>query len=98
MAAEPDAWAAVRAFVLYSVEKGRGAIEAALAGTSAPQARQALVRRLDELVRQAQADGAMRSDVGTGDLMELLNVFACHPGVIPERFLSLILDGLARRP
>jgi len=97
VATEPDAWAAVRAFVVYSAEKGRGTIAATLAGTTAPQARQALVQRLDELVRQAQADGAMRSDVGTDDLMELLNVFACHPDVIPERFLSLILDGLDRR-
>ncbi|ETK37127.1 hypothetical protein MPTA5024_05595 [Microbispora sp. ATCC PTA-5024] len=39
----------------------------------------------------------MRSDAGTGDLMELLSVFACHPGVVPERFLSLMLDGLSRR-
>jgi AcrR family transcriptional regulator len=93
-AAEPDAWAAVRAFLVHSVDKGRGAVAAALAGTAAPQARQALVRRLDELVRQAQADGAMRSDAGTGDLMELLNVFACHPGVIPEHFLAFLLDGL----
>ncbi|GAA1003455.1 TetR family transcriptional regulator [Acrocarpospora pleiomorpha] len=97
VAAEPDAWVAIRAFVVHSVGKSRGAIAAALAGTSAPQARQALMRQLDELVRQAQADGAMRSDVGTGDLLELLNVFACHPGVIPERFLPLILDGLGRR-
>jgi AcrR family transcriptional regulator len=97
VAAEPDAWSAVRAFVAYSVEKGRGAIAVALAGTSAPQPRQTLVQRLDELVRQAQAGGAMRSDVGTGDLMELLNVFACHPGAIPERFLPLMLDGLDRR-
>ncbi|MGI5201281.1 TetR/AcrR family transcriptional regulator [Spirillospora sp. CA-108201] len=97
VAAEADAWAAVRAFVVYSVEKGRGAIAASLAGTTAPQARQALVRRLDELVRQAQAEGAMRSDVGTGDILELLNVFACHPGVIPERFLPIMLDGLDRR-
>ncbi|MCP9966121.1 TetR/AcrR family transcriptional regulator [Actinomadura madurae] len=96
-AAEPDAWSAVRAFVLHSAEKSRGAIAAALAGTSAPPARRALVQRLDELVRQAQADGAMRSDVGTGDITELLSVFACHPGVIPERFLPLILDGLDRR-
>jgi AcrR family transcriptional regulator len=97
IAAEPDAWTAIRAFVGYSVEKGRGAIAAALAGTSEPRARQALVERLDELVRQAQSDGAMRSDVGTADLMELLNVFACQPGVIPERFLALMLDGLTRR-
>ncbi|MFI2285713.1 TetR/AcrR family transcriptional regulator [Nocardia beijingensis] len=96
-AAEPDAWAAIRAFVVYGVEMGRGAVAAALAGTSAPQARQALAQRLDELVRQAQGDGAMRSDVDTGDLMELLNVFACHPGVIPARFLPLMLDGLEQR-
>ncbi|MEU9833952.1 helix-turn-helix domain-containing protein [Streptosporangium sp. NPDC048047] len=95
--AEPDAWAAVRAFVAHSVDKGRGAIAAAMAGTSAPEARQALVRRLDELVRQAQADGAMRPDAGVGDLMDLLGAFACHPGVIPERFLPLVLDGLGRR-
>ncbi|MFI9558038.1 TetR/AcrR family transcriptional regulator [Nonomuraea endophytica] len=98
VAAEPGAWAAVRAFVVHTVDKGRGAIAAALAGTTAPQARQALVLRLDELVRQAQADGAMRSDVGADDLMELLSVFACHPGVIPERFLPLMLDGLEMRP
>ncbi|WP_433478057.1 TetR/AcrR family transcriptional regulator [Spirillospora sp. CA-142024] len=97
VAAEPDAWAAIRAFVFHSVEKSRGAIAAALAGTSAPQARQALVQRLDELVRQAQADGAMRPDASTGDLMVLLKVFACHPGVVPERFLPLVLDGLDRR-
>ncbi|MFG1957060.1 TetR/AcrR family transcriptional regulator [Nonomuraea sp. NPDC049028] len=97
VAAEPDAWSAIRTFVVYSVEKGRGAIAAALAGTTAPQARQALVRRLDELVRLAQADGALRSDVGTDDLMELLTVFACHPDVIPKRFLPLMLDGLDRR-
>lgn len=96
VAAEPDAWAVIRAFVVHSVGKSRGAIAAALAGTSAPQGRQALIQRLDELIRQAQADGAIRSDVGTGDLVELLNVFACHPGVIPERFLPLILDGLDR--
>ncbi|MFC4048981.1 TetR/AcrR family transcriptional regulator [Actinomadura syzygii] len=95
VADEPDALAAIRAFIVHSVEKSRGAIAAALADTSAPEARQALIRRLDDLVRRAQADGAMRSDVGTGDLMELLNVFACHPGVVPERFLPLLLDGLA---
>ncbi|WP_066359878.1 TetR/AcrR family transcriptional regulator [Herbidospora mongoliensis] len=98
VAAEPDAWTAVRAFVAHSVEKSRGAIAAALAGTSAPEARQALVDRIDELVRQAQADGAMRPDVGTDDLMEVLNVFACHPGVVPARFLPLILDGLRSSP
>ncbi|TYK53379.1 TetR/AcrR family transcriptional regulator [Actinomadura decatromicini] len=92
---EPDALTAIRAFIVHSVEKSRGAIAAALADASAPEARQALIRRLDDLVRRAQADGAMRSDVGTGDLMELLNVFACHPGVVPERFLPLLLDGLA---
>ncbi|WP_062437283.1 TetR/AcrR family transcriptional regulator [Herbidospora daliensis] len=95
--AGPDAWAAVRAFVVHAVEEGRGAVAAALAGTSAPEAREALVERLDVLVGQAQADGAMRSDVGTGDVMDLLNVFACNPGVIPERFLPLMLDGLERR-
>ncbi|MFI6520366.1 TetR/AcrR family transcriptional regulator [Spirillospora sp. NPDC050679] len=94
VADEPGAWAAVRAFVVHSTERGRGAIAAALAGTTAPQAREALVQRLDRLVKQAQADGAMRSDVDTGDLMDLLNMFACHPGVVPERFLPLMLDGL----
>ncbi|WP_061293188.1 TetR/AcrR family transcriptional regulator [Herbidospora cretacea] len=96
-AAEPDAWAAIRAFVVHSVAKSRGALAAALAGAAAPQGRQALVERLDQLVRQAQADGAMRPDAGTGDVMEVLNVFACHPGVMPEHFLALILDGLGRR-
>ncbi|NUR86324.1 MAG: helix-turn-helix transcriptional regulator [Nonomuraea sp.] len=97
VAAEPEAWTAVRAFVVHSVDKSRGAIAVALTGATAPQARQALVQRLDELVRQAHSAGALRPDVGTDDLMELLNVFACHPGVIPERFLPIMLDGLDQR-
>ncbi|TDD10886.1 TetR/AcrR family transcriptional regulator [Nonomuraea deserti] len=106
----PDAWSAVRAFVSWAAEPGRAALATALA--ELPQeaiadraefarAREQWVRQLGDLVSRAQAEGSMRTDVGVDDLIQLLNVFTCHPGTLPEpvaadpgRYLRLMLDGM----
>lgn len=107
---EPDAWTALRTLLAWCAEPGRGALATALADLPAetflamPEfaaAREQWLGLLDGLVRRAQADGAMRTDVGTGDIVLLLNTFTCHPGDLPPhvaarpaRFLLLMLDGL----
>jgi len=56
---------------------------------------------LDELVRRAQADGTMRTDVSAEDIIDLLDVFTCHPDALPAsvaaqptKYLHLVLDGM----
>jgi len=105
-----DAWSAIRDFVAWVAEPGRGALAAALA--ELPEETFAdmeefeedqlrWVQQLDELVRRAQADGMMRSDVSAEDLVHLLNVFTCHPDALPApvaaqpmKYLHLMLDGM----
>ncbi|WP_406317709.1 hypothetical protein OHA77_10430 [Streptosporangium sp. NBC_01639] len=65
------------------------------------RARKQWIGLLDGLVRDAQSEGSMRADVGTGDIVLLLNVFTCHLAELPvhvaaqpARFLHLMLDGL----
>jgi len=110
-AAEGDAWSAIRGFVSWAAEPGRTALSTALAElpdevvvgrAEFARARQEWVERLDRLVRQAQADGTMREDAGTDDLVHLLNVFTCHPDRLPApvaadpgRYLRLMLDGMS---
>ncbi|MFG1946623.1 TetR/AcrR family transcriptional regulator [Nonomuraea sp. NPDC048826] len=106
---EPDAWSALRAFVLWVGDTGRGVLAAALAGvpeeeTVGPgfvEIRRRWLERFTGLVEQAQADGRMRADVGAEDVVALLNLFACHPDSLPPRvaarpawFLGLMLDGM----
>ncbi|MFC5820495.1 TetR/AcrR family transcriptional regulator [Nonomuraea harbinensis] len=110
VAEERDAWSALRAFVLWAGDSGRGVLAAVLAGvpeeaTVGPgfeETRQRWLERFTALVRQAQADGRMRADVGVDDVVALLNLFACHPGSLPAHvaarptwFLGLMLDGMA---
>ncbi|MFD2351641.1 hypothetical protein ACFSTC_23630 [Nonomuraea ferruginea] len=72
VAEERDAWSALRAFVLWAGDSGRGVLAAVLAGvpeeaTVGPgfeETRQRWLERFTALVRQAQADGRMRADVG----------------------------------
>lgn len=113
--AAPDAWSAIRDFVTWVADPGRGALAAALAELPTEtfmdmaefeNEQRRWVRQLDELVRRAQADGTMRPDVSTEDLVNLLNVFTCHPDTLPAavaaqpmRYLRLMLDGMgAPRP
>jgi AcrR family transcriptional regulator len=108
--AGPDAWSAIRGFVSWAAEPGRAALataltdlpeEAVVSRAESAQARGRWVERLDALVRQAQADGSMRADVTVEDLINLLNVFTCHPGNLPApvaadpaKYLHLMLDGV----
>jgi AcrR family transcriptional regulator len=105
-----DAWSAIEDFVFWVAAPGRAALATAL--TEVPmeeitdraefaRAREGWVERFDGLVRRAQAEGAMRADVGVDDLVHLLNVFTCHPGELPGpvasqpvRYLRLMLDGM----
>lgn len=105
-----DAWSAIREFVSWVAESGRGALAAAL--TQLPDDALAesdefvaekdwWVQQLEELVRRAQSDGVMRPDVRAEDIMHLLNVFTCHPDALPApvaarpvKYLHLMLDGM----
>ena len=57
---------------------------------------------LDELIKRAQADGTMRSDVSTGDLGVIVAMLLQGVQVLPDpvrdmmpgRYLGLLLDGL----
>lgn len=109
-AGNPDAWSAIRLFVGWVADSGRGALAAALAelpdsvftdSAEFAEERFRWVRRLDELVRRARADGAIRPDVRADDIVYLLNVFTCHPNALPgqvaahpTRYLHYMLDGM----
>ena len=105
-----DAWSAIRDFVDWVAEPGRGALAAALAELPKEtladmeefeEDQRRWVQQLDELVRRAQADGMMRPDVSAEDLVHLLDVFTCHPDALPTpvaaqptKYLHLVLDGM----
>jgi AcrR family transcriptional regulator len=105
----PDAWTAIREFVTWVADPGRGALAAALAELPAEtfvdkefeEDQRRWVHQLDELVHRAQADGTMRSDVSAEDLIHLLKVFTCRPDTLPApvaaqpmKYLHLMLDGM----
>ncbi|MCP2355271.1 AcrR family transcriptional regulator [Nonomuraea thailandensis] len=105
-----DAWSAIWDFVCWVAEPGRAALSTALAvlpeeaivdRAEFARVRAGWVERFAGLVRQAQAEGSMRPDVGVEDLIHLLNVFTCHPEQLPApvaadpgRYLRLMLDGM----
>jgi AcrR family transcriptional regulator len=105
-----DAWSAIREFVSWVAEPGRGALAAALAdlpddaladSEEFVHEQYRWVQQLDQLVRRAQSDGAMRPDLRADDIMHLLNVFTCHPDALPApvaahpaKYLQLMLDGM----
>jgi AcrR family transcriptional regulator len=68
--------------------------------------RDGIMAVLDDLVRRAQAEGALRPDVGTGDVAALLSLLLRRvpadsdetADLILERALVLILDGLRALP
>jgi len=105
-----DAWSAIRDFVDWVAEPGRGALAAALAELPEEtladmeefeEDQRRWVQQLDELVRRAQANGTMRPDFSAEDIIHLLNVFTCHPDALPApvaaqptKYLHLVLDGM----
>jgi AcrR family transcriptional regulator len=109
-----NARAALRGLVDWCADPGRGALAAALAdlptqtfhaSPAFARARHEWLELLDDLVRRGQRDGTVRPDVGTGDVVLLLNVFACHPDRLPghvaaqpARYLHLVFDALMTGP
>jgi AcrR family transcriptional regulator len=109
-AGHTDAWSAIREFVSWVAESGRGALAAALAQLPDDALAESeefvaeahrWVHQLEDLVRRAQSDGVMRPDVRADDIMDLINVFTCHPEALPApvaakplRYLNLMLDGM----
>jgi AcrR family transcriptional regulator len=106
----PDAWSAIREFVSWVAESGRGALAAALAqlpDNALAESEEVVgeqhrwAQQLEDLVCRAQSDGVMRPDVRADDIMHLLNVFTCHPDALPApvaanpvKYLHLMLDGM----
>jgi AcrR family transcriptional regulator len=109
-AGNPDAWSAIREFVAWVADSGRGALAAALAqlpddalaeSEEFATEQDRWVRQLEDLVRRARSDGVMRADMGADDIMYLINVFTCHPEALPPpvaaqplKYLNLMLDGM----
>jgi AcrR family transcriptional regulator len=68
--------------------------------------RHELLETLDRVVRAAQAEGALRPDVGPGDIAALLSLLLARIPMLPagpswlatERALALMLDGLRAQP
>ncbi|MEU4317045.1 TetR/AcrR family transcriptional regulator [Nocardia sp. NPDC024068] len=105
-----DAWSAIRQFVMWVAESGRGALAAALAelpdeafteNAEFAAERFRWVQQLEDLVRRARADGTIRPDVRGDDIVYLLNVFTCHPDALPGpvadrpmKYLHYMLDGM----
>jgi AcrR family transcriptional regulator len=72
--------------------------------TSAQPLREGLTRALTELVRRAQASGAIRADIGPADVSMLFSGIAHATAVagelqpmLRERYVRIILDGLRPR-
>lgn len=68
--------------------------------------RRELLEMVDGVVRAAQAEGALRPDVSTGDVVALLSLLLARLTALPsgsawlvsERALALMLDGLRAQP
>ena len=114
--ADPDGWSGLTRFVRQSVADLRLATWLSMwfAETWAAlrlepehaELREELLRLLGRLVATAQQEGAMRPDVGVGDLALLLAVLLRPlPGMpvpvpehVVERHLAIMLDGLRAVP
>jgi AcrR family transcriptional regulator len=90
---------AVRSSELFPASRGRTSD----AGPELIEARSALLKALDRLVRQAQESGRMRTDVNVYDVVIVLNAVPPSMTTRPEevagvdhadRHLGLLLDGL----
>ncbi|MGP4016147.1 TetR/AcrR family transcriptional regulator [Saccharopolyspora sp. 5N708] len=108
---EPDPWRALTDFLLRAVDL-RTVVRLSMLSQRAravlgsdPAVRQTrgeLLEILDGLVRAAQRNGSLRSDVGSGDLAVILAIVLQGVHIVPEdirrdapaRYLTLMLDGL----
>ena len=101
---EPDAGAALRRFFVRMADfqtRHRALAEemSAAIPASTVSVKQALHEAVGDLMSKAQAAGAIRSDIGPGDVTMLLSAIShatAHTGdpELRERYLSIVLDGL----
>lgn len=105
---EPDAWHALCRFLRGSVALRLGVLPAKLephlhqrlrVGPDLHEMRQRVIAAVLRMIERAQADGALRADIGPGDvaLLMTLNVYT-PPGMHNEqamgRVVEIMLDGL----
>ena len=112
---EPTAWRALVKLLYQSVELhlslrlamlSQRALAILKNDESVAGLRDDLLAELDGLVRAAQAEGALRPDVGTGDLAMLFALLLHqHPVCPPEiaemsanRSITIMIDGLQAKP
>jgi AcrR family transcriptional regulator len=107
---EPDAWSALQRFLTHWAELRLGVLHSVLcqrlpqaltADEELRRARQDWLTAFDRIVTGAQADGALRSDVSTGDIAMFMVLLIRQPELPDEltdrtcrRLLQLMLDGL----
>lgn len=103
LAAE-DAGEAFYAFLGRLVEEGGGKKDLvdALAGSGydvkSSAARQRMVGAMGELLARAQRAGAVRDDIGAGDLMALVSaIFVAPDRAVRRRVAGVVCDGLRPR-
>ncbi|WP_020668223.1 TetR/AcrR family transcriptional regulator [Amycolatopsis nigrescens] len=115
VAEEPTAWDALVRFLRQSREL-QLSVQLAMVSPLARSVleddpmtnefRYALVDELDGLVHQAQTDGALRDDIGTGDVAMLFMLLVRQmpsqyedaSRMAPDRCMAIMLDGIRARP
>ncbi|BCB87012.1 TetR/AcrR family transcriptional regulator [Phytohabitans suffuscus] len=99
LAEEPDGWSALTRYMRRCVDLRVGSL-ARLAGTfPATEEMFALAERgheaIDEIVGRARAEGALRADVTSADIVLTISDMSALPGgPYRHRWLALVLDGL----
>jgi AcrR family transcriptional regulator len=114
LAEEPSGWDAVVRLARHCAEPELGALSAALRGWLAEHRdgdeglrtlTASWLDRFEKAVHKAQAEGAMRTDIGGADLMRLISLVTCRMPELPAetnrdaaaRYIDILIDGLAAR-
>ncbi|WP_084464108.1 TetR/AcrR family transcriptional regulator [Microtetraspora fusca] len=109
---EPDAWHALCRFLRDSIELRVGVLSAKIephlhqrlrAGRELHEIRQRVIALVVRMTEQAQASGALRHDIGPGDVALLLTLHVYTPPSMPDepamaRVVEIMLNGLRAVP
>jgi AcrR family transcriptional regulator len=101
---EPDAGAALRRYFVrmaafQTTHRALAEEMSAAIPASAVPVKQALHEAVADLMKKAQAAGAIRSDIGAGDVTMLLSAISHATALtgdpeLRDRYISIVLDGL----